>query len=224
MMVDPPEKSEQVRVVLAEIMTIIIENTLFDCFRPYITDIVNICKTLCMDPYGEVIIQATVAMAELGKAGGDQLIHFAHAMGRALFTGFVHRHAKVRMASLNALFNVLLAGQWKTSYEVFESMVGFRDPNIVPIKEFYDPSTKVNYFAMFVVDRSIVVRECFYKTMAHILMDLPDRIDHEGRIFPYVISGLYDDNDGIRKLVYELIEEIGHKHEEGNEEKFREIK
>jgi len=29
-------------------------------------------------------------------------------------------------------------------------MVGFRDPNIVPIKEFYDPSTKINYFAMFI--------------------------------------------------------------------------
>lgn len=89
-------------------------------------------------------------------------------------------------------------------------MVGFRDPNIVPIKEFYDPSTKVNYMAMFVVDRSTAVRECFYKTMAKILMDLPDRYDHEGRIFPFLISGLFDQNDDIRRLVYELIEEIGH--------------
>ena len=115
-----------------------------------------------------------------------------------MFTSFVHRHSKVRMAGLNALFDVLLAGQWKTSVNVLEHMVGFRDPNIVPIKEFYDPSFKVNYFAMFVVDRSISTRECFYKMMAKILTDLPDRIDHEGRIFPYLISGLYDENDGIR--------------------------
>ena len=103
-------------------------------------------------------------------------------------------------------------------------MVGFRDPNIVPIKEFYDPSTKINYMAMFVVDRSIAVRECFYKTMAKILMDLPDRCDHEGRIFPFLISGLFDKHDDIRKTTYELIEELGHQHEESNEEKLREIK
>jgi len=103
-------------------------------------------------------------------------------------------------------------------------MVGFRDPNIVPIREFYDPTTKVNYMAMFVVDRSIAVRECFYKTMARILMDLPDRYDHEGRVFPFLISGLFDNHDEIRSTVYELIEELGHLHEETNEEKLREIK
>lgn len=50
------EKSEAVRVLLAEILTIIIKNTLFDCLRPYVDQFVNVCKVLCMDPYGEVII------------------------------------------------------------------------------------------------------------------------------------------------------------------------
>ena len=177
-----------------------------------------------MDPYGEVIILGCQAIAELGAAGEDQLIHFCEAMGRSLFTAMVHKHAKVRMAGLNALFNVLLAGQWKTSYTVFEHMVGFRDPNIVPIKDFYEYNTKVNYMAMFVIDRSTAVRECFYKTMAKILMDLPDRIDHEGRIFPFLITGLFDNHEGIRKTVFQLIEELGHQHEEMNEEKLREIK
>ena len=177
--------------------------------RPYVDNVVNICKALCMDPYGDVIIQGTKAISEFSRAGGDQLIHFCHAMGRSLFTAFVHKHAKVRMAGLRALFDVLCTGAWKTSYAVFENMVGFRDPNIVPIKEFYDPSTKINYFAMFIVDRSVATRECFYKTMAKLLIDLPDKVDHEGRIFPFLMSGLYDENDDIRTTVYELIEEIG---------------
>jgi hypothetical protein len=45
--------------------------------------------------------------------------------------------------------------------------------------------------------------------MAKLLLDLPDRIDMEGRIFPYLISGLYDENDSIRAKVFELLEEIG---------------
>ena len=80
---------------------------------------------------------------------------------------------------------------------------------IVPIKEFYDPSTKINYFAMFIVDRSTQVRICFYQTMGKLLSDLPDRVDMEGRIFPYLISGLYDPHEDIRTTAFELIEELG---------------
>ena len=179
-----------------------------------------------MDPYGEVIIEGTRAIAALSRAGGDQLIHFCEPMGRALFTAFVHKHAKVRMAGLRALFDVLCTGIWKNSVFVFEAMIGFRDPNLVAIKEFYDPSTKVNYFAMFVVDRSIATRKCFYQTIAKCLIDLPDKIDHEGRLFPYLISGLFDENTEICNMCYELIEEIGLRHEEypENEVKLRELK
>jgi len=145
-----------------------------------------------MDPAGNVIIEGTLGMSALARAGTDQLIHFCENMGRSLFTSFVHKHAKVRISGLKALFDVLVCGQWKTSVEVLHHMVGFRDPNIVPIKEFYDPQSKVNYFAMFVMDRSTLVRECFYKTIGFLLMKLPDKVDHEGRLFPYMISGLFD--------------------------------
>jgi hypothetical protein len=73
-----------------------------------------------------------------------------------------------------------------------EHMVGFRDPNVLPIKDFYEYTTKLNYFAMFVADRSNLVREYFYKTLAKLMIKLPDKKDHEGRVFPYIISGLYD--------------------------------
>lgn len=73
-------------------------------------------------------------------------------------------------------------------------MVGFRDPNLVAIKDFYEHTTRINYLAIFVHDRSVLVRECFYKTMGKIMTELPDKYDHEARIFPYIISGLYDPN------------------------------
>ena len=148
-------------------------------------------------------------MQGLAKQGGDLLIHFCVFMGRALFTAFVHKHAKVRVAGLNSLFDVMVCGQWKTSVEILQHMVGFRDPNVVAIKEFYEPSAKVNYFAIFVQDRSTLVREKFYKTIGDMLLRLPDKVDHEGRLFPYMISGLYDPNDGIQQTCFEIIEELG---------------
>lgn len=60
--------------------------------------------------------------------------------------------------------------------------------------------------------------------MGKLLMDLPDKVDHEGRVFPYLVSGLFDPHEDIAKTVFEIIEELGLRHEEENEEKFREIK
>lgn len=63
-----------------------------------------------MDPAGSVIIEGTIGMASLARAAGDQLLHFCENMGRALFTSFVHKHAKVRIAGLKALFDVMVCG------------------------------------------------------------------------------------------------------------------
>lgn len=98
-------------------------------------------------------------------------------MGRALFTAFVHKHAKVRIAGLKSLYDVAFCGSFKFSYAIFEKMAGHRDPHVVPIKEFYTPTSAYNYFALFVADRSPQVRECFYKTMGDLLLRLPDRIE-----------------------------------------------
>mmetsp|Transcript_36866 Transcript_36866/g.35590 ORF Transcript_36866/g.35590 Transcript_36866/m.35590 type:complete len:107 (+) Transcript_36866:324-644(+) len=105
-----------------------------------------------------------------------------------------------------------------------EHLIGFRDPNIVAIKDFYEHTTKLNYFAKLLVDRSTIVRDCFYKTIADLLMKLPDKKDHEGRLFPYLITGLFDQNDGIRESVFEMIEELGRQYEEEYEKDIREIK
>jgi hypothetical protein len=177
-----------------------------------------------MDPYGNVIIEGSNAMIEFCSSGGDQLLHFAENMARSLFTAFTNKHAKVRIAGLKAFHQVLYCGVWKFNANIMEHIVGFRDPNLVPIRDFYEFTTKLNYFAMFVADRSTVVREFFYKTMASLMIRLPDKKDHEGRVFPYLISGLYDHNDDIRSAVYELIEEMGHHYEIEYEADIREVK
>lgn len=143
------------RLLIAEIVTIMVSSTVFDCMRPYTQELVNVLRALCMDPAGDVVIEGCSAMREFAISGADQLIHFCEVMGRALFTAFVHRHAKVRCAGLRSLYDVMVCGKFKHSHLILSHMVGFRDPNIVPIKDFYDPSTKLNYFACFVGDRSV---------------------------------------------------------------------
>ena len=59
MMKYTPEDSEEVRIVLAEIMTLVISSTPWECLRPYVDVLCNICRALCMDPAGNVILEAT---------------------------------------------------------------------------------------------------------------------------------------------------------------------
>lgn len=218
------ETSEEVRLVLAEIVTIIVKQTVFDCLRAYIDSFVNIIRAICMDPYGKVVIEGCNAMIEFCYNGGDQLMHFAETLSRSLFTAYTNKHAKVRIAGLKAFHQVLYCGLYKFNANIMEHMIGFRDPNVLNIKDFYEYTTKLNYFAMFVADRSTVVREHFYKTMANLMIKLPDKKDHEGRVFPYIISGLYDQNDDIRCSVFELFEEMGNSYEIEYEKDIREIK
>lgn len=71
MMTELIESSEEVRLVLAEIVTVIVSQTVFDCLRAYIDTIVNIIRALCMDPYGQVIVEGCNAMIEFCSNGGD---------------------------------------------------------------------------------------------------------------------------------------------------------
>jgi hypothetical protein len=58
-------------MLIAEIMTIVVSSTVFDCLRPYVDTIVNLLRSLCMDPAGQVIIEGCAAMREFAVIGND---------------------------------------------------------------------------------------------------------------------------------------------------------
>ena len=61
------EDCEEIRVVIAEIMTLLVSSTDWVCLRPYVDNLVYIFRALCMDPAGFVIIEGTVGMAALAR-------------------------------------------------------------------------------------------------------------------------------------------------------------
>ncbi len=80
-------------------------------------------------------------------------------MGRAVLLPLISKKSKIRIAGLNALTSVLWCGLWKYNAFIFENLVGFRDPNSVPIKDFYEPSNNINYLATFINDQNVKVRQ-----------------------------------------------------------------
>lgn len=65
------------------------------------------------------------------------------------------------IAALEAMREVLYCGTWKFSVFVMEVLTGFKDPNTVAIREFYEPGHNYNYLALLINNDNINVREAF---------------------------------------------------------------
>jgi hypothetical protein len=221
----PPEPSEEVRKCLSLLVFSIIDKASGLLLTSYLDEATSACKALVMDPASaEAIQNGCHAMRILCSKATDRLLHFSEHLGRALFTPLVHKQYKVRKAGLEALQQVFYCGVYKYNAFIVEGLIGFRDPNVVPIKDFYEPSTKLNYLAMLVNDKSAHVRSAFFSFIANLLTKLPDKFDHESRLIPYILSGLFDPIPEIKEDCFRYIEEIGQVYEEEKEKEIREMR
>ena len=64
----------------------------------------------------------------------------------------ISKKSKVKIVAIEAIGSVLKCGIWKHNAFVFEILTGFRDPNSVPIKAFYEPIHNINYLATLIID------------------------------------------------------------------------
>jgi hypothetical protein len=225
------ENSEEIRILYVKLLESLIffqnDNSQLnvdkDDFRIFIQDIVNITRTLCMDPCSNIVLEICNFLRQLSiKFGKDLLFHFNSMLSRALFYPLTHKHSKLRLAAIDALQALMYCSPSKKNVEIMEQMIGFRDPNLVPIKDFYEPSTKLNYMALLISDSSFQVRKRFYECISTWLIELEDRFDHESRLIPYILSGLFDENEDICLYVFERLEMIGAQYEIDNEKDIRE--
>jgi hypothetical protein len=220
-----PEKSEEVRKLLAGLVLSVLQKSPSHLLFNYLDEASNICKALVMDPAsGEVIQTGCQAMSVLCSKATEKLLHYSEALARSLLTSLVHKHWKVRKEGLEALRSVMYCGVYKYNANIVEVLIGFRDPNVVPIKDFYEPSTRLNYLAMMVNDKSAHVRGKFFEVIGDFLIRLPDRRDHDSRLIPYILSGLFDPISDLKEDCFRFIEEIGQQYEEEKEKDIREIR
>lgn len=54
--------------------------------------------------------------------------------------------------------------------------------------------------------------------------DLDDKYDHHGRIVPYMLSGLFDEDEQVKQVAVQIVEEIGRQIEVEKEKDLRESK
>ena len=221
------ENIEEIRILYLKLLESIIchENAVKDDFRLFVQDIVNITRTLCMDPAPNVVLVACNFCKTLAVTfGQDLLFYFNSILSRGILYALSHKQAKLRLAALDAMDKLMYCSPNKKNVEIMEQLIGFRDPNVVPIKDFYEPSTKFNYLAFLSADTNQSVLLKFYEVIFDWLLNTEDRVDHESRLIPYVLTGLFNKNEIVANFVLEKFNEMGELHEKTNAKDYREQK
>jgi len=217
----PCEESEEVRLELAHFVSSLLRRCNQAQIYSYVDEATGLIRAGVMDPFHEVKNHSCETMTAFCYNHHEMLLHFAEPMGRSLTSCLTHNHAKLRIAALRALTAVLNCGVWKHNHEVIQMLVAWQDPNQVQIKAFFESVTSVNYMSTLSFDRHPAVRRFWYETLAYWLLRIPDKCDHEPYIFPYLLTGLCDENEEIALECFWLIEKCGELYEQEKEEDLR---
>lgn len=141
----------------------------------HLDDMCNILRALAMDPFYEVQKVSCQNISQFTRSFKKILLHFSELLARSLLLPLVSKKSKVKIAAIEALGQVFQCGVYKYNANIMEILIGFRDPNSVPIRDFYEASNKINYFAFLITDPKANVREMFIRSLGDWVVNLEDR-------------------------------------------------
>ncbi|GAQ86393.1 hypothetical protein KFL_002860170 [Klebsormidium nitens] len=204
----PVEEVEENRLLLARLLRSLLKHA-GKAIGAYAADVGAMLTSSVADLSPEVAQELCLCVEDYGKLLGVRLRQVAKPMIAAVTPLLGAKRQKVRCAGLRAIRKLVACG----GAEAILDLTGFRDPNLIPIKAFYEADIKTNWFALLALDPTVAVRREFLATLGDWLLNLPERMDHETRLLPYVLSAFSDDNPSIQLEAFELMEAIGRQYE-----------
>uniref|UniRef100_A0A7S1XY42 Uncharacterized protein n=1 Tax=Phaeomonas parva TaxID=124430 RepID=A0A7S1XY42_9STRA len=188
---------------------------------PYLHETILFLQAQLRDPCPKVKMEACRALKRLAVSEvltpGTKL--YAIALARAVFPVLRHRHARVRLAAVEAVHAIVMIKQQEkckgAGTEAIEDLIGFRADNVLPVGAFYNPESgiTVNYLAELCVDKSAAVRVATGNLLKAWVTELPDRYDHWPRLTPYVLNLCADVDPEVAQVGLEAIRLCGAEYE-----------
>lgn len=210
------EPSEEVRLLCLQVLHALVKGV-GTGLGPYVPDCLEILLSTAQDNFYEVMIEACAVLVTLAGALGHRLHQVSKVLVAAFAPLLCQRRSRVRVAALRAISAVMPFG----AHETLLDLTSFVDPNLVSIKSFYKSDARINYMGVLAKDPSTVVRQEFLDVVGGWLTNLNERLDHEPRLLPYVLSGLADPVASIQESALEWVRVLGEQHVGDNEQEFK---
>ncbi|KXZ56414.1 hypothetical protein GPECTOR_1g369 [Gonium pectorale] len=206
------EPCEEVRLALARLLRCLVVLG-GKSFGGYAGEAVEVLGALCDDPFHEVQEEACATLVAMNEALGIRLQPIAKQLVAAVLPLTTAKRHRVRIAALQALRPTMHQG----AHEMILEMVAWRDPNVISVKAFYGDDLKVNFCGKLAADSHPAVRREFLSVLADWMTGLRERLDHEARLLPFVLSALNDESPEIQADAVALLERLGVQYEKDHE-------
>ncbi|KAG2499196.1 hypothetical protein HYH03_002777 [Edaphochlamys debaryana] len=211
------EPCEEVRLGLARLLRALVAAA-GGSFGAYAGEGVGLVEALAEDPFHEVQEEACGVVVALNEHLGLRLQPVAKQLVAALLPLTTAKRHRVRVAALQALRPTMHQG----AHEMILEMVAWRDPNVIPVRAFYGDDLKVNFCGKLAADPHPAVRREFLAVLADWMTGLRERMDHEPRLLPFVLSALNDESPDIQADAVALLERLGEQYERDHDKELRE--
>ena len=188
--------------------------------NPYFADLILFLQCQTRDLFPEVKVISAKALETLALLPEFEsgMCYFAVALVRILLPLLRHRHAKVRIAGIDALRACMIvpnrAKRKGAGTDAMVDLVGFKEDNVLNIASFYKPNVSINYLAELTSDPIVHVRERVVVMLSSFLVDLEDRYDHQQRLVPYLLDMLTDESPSVADVALSTLGRCGQLYEE----------
>ncbi|GBG68503.1 hypothetical protein CBR_g3047 [Chara braunii] len=217
----PVESSEEIRLLLVRMVRMLMHKAGEpDTIARYGSEIASMLVASQMDNHPEVLAEGAKGLEELARLIGTSLRSVSKVLVEALLPALCHKRFRVRIASIRAVQVLVPLG----AADSILKLVGWKDPNLVPIKAFYEVQVRTQYFACLAKDDNVSVREAFLRMVGDWMVNMPEHSDHEVRLLPYVLCAFHDPSPKLQQLAFNLMESIGEQYELDHKDELKETK
>lgn len=188
------EESEEVRLQLLQLLSdVITKYAGTEQLKPFLNDSVIILSETVKDKYPSIKELSCHAVIRLSNAIPTDFHMQAETLVKPVLTCFSHQRFKVRVASINAVGEIVM----HSTYKALDEAVG-------PLAE-----------RLF--DQIPVVRRAVAQVAARWLLQYRDRYSFFHKILPLLLTGLNDEVEETRAEAAELWEKVGLQFQQENE-------
>lgn len=228
------EPNEELRLALCHtikhLVRSIMKMNVAGILEPYYSELILSLQTSLKDPFHEVKIAASHLLAELLAIPQFELgaKYFATGLARAVLPNCRNRNTAVIVAAMDLLeASIVVPDKAKrkgAGSAAIADLVGFKADNAISIAAFYDSqyAVSVNILAEIASHRNPRVRLRCCKMLQSVMIDLPDRYDHEQRLLPYVLLFINDAVTEVQNAALMCIEKCGEQYEHDNSDEITE--
>jgi hypothetical protein len=136
----PVEEVEENRLLLAKLLRSVLRHS-GKAIGAYAADVAAMLMSSVADPSPEVSQELCACCEDYAVKLGLRLRHVAKSMIGAVTPLLGAKRQKVRCSALRAIRKLVACG----GSEAVLDLTGFRDPNLIPVKAFYEADTKVGW-------------------------------------------------------------------------------